>query len=244
MRLILISLIISIFLSTAISDDVSLFSDTEPYPYNLVPSDDPPLWTDNASLGTDNASLGTDDPPLGEPLFDEASPQLLSSDECPSGDLGWAGDLGLTGKIRRRDACRSGFSTDTESAAQTPTDPEPGDTRPSNEKDDQPESFDHLPYMPPPEFDGLGCSNLWGMVFKYTVCGTGIRADQVASTIDLIPVFQSFTVTNAVLCKYQPCPSPYRSTFHAASLSLDLEQRYMYSLCRAKLLTLLHSNGL
>lgn len=182
MHLILRSLSIFVFLSTVISDDTSLFSDIEPYSYDLGFSDDQSLWND--------------DSPPGESMFDEASPQLLSLDECSSGDLGLAGDLGFTSKRRRGNTCRS----ETKGSTQTPTEPDPEETPPDNQNNNGPDPLDFFPYMPPPEFDGLGCPSLWGKVFKYTVCGSAVRNDQTRSEI-LDVLLPSFTVTNAELSK-------------------------------------------
>ena len=182
MRSILMSLSIFGFFSTVVSDDTLLFSDIGAYPSDLGSSDDLSLWTDDSSWGTN-------DPLSGESMFDEASPQMLSLDDCSSGDLGMAGDFGIMRKTRRGNVCRPEGST------QAPTGPDqPPDDQNSNELD----SFSTFPYMPPPAFDGLGCPSLWGKIFPYTVCSSSSRGDRTPS--DLLDVqLPSFTVKNAEL---------------------------------------------
>lgn len=190
MRPILISLSIFVFFATVMSDDISLFSTTEPYPYDLGSSDDQSLWTDNPSLGTD-------DPLLGDFMFDETSSQMLSFDDCSSGDLGSAGDLGFTSKVRRGKVCSPETSSGTQGSVQTPTNP---DLPPDDQNKNTPSPFDTFPYMPPPTFDNLGCANLWGKVFPYTVCGSSNRDDRTLST-ELYVQLPSYTLKNAVLSK-------------------------------------------
>lgn len=190
MHSILILLSIFGFFSTVISDDTSLFSDIEAYPYDLGSSDDRSLWTDDSPWETT-------DPLPGESMFDEASPQMLSFDECSSGDLGMAGDFGIMRKTRRGNACRPEGST------QAPAGPDqPPDDQNSNELD----PFSTFPYMSPPAFDGLGCPSLWGKIFPYTVCSSSSRDDRTRS--ELLDVhLPSFTVQNAELSKYPNLPT-------------------------------------
>lgn len=194
MRATLLSLSLLFGISTVISDDTSLFSDLEPYPYDSAFSDEQTFWTDDSQLGTDY-------PLLGDSMFDETSPQMLSFDGCSSGDLGFTGDFGFTGKIRRGDSCRPDTSSGTEGSIQAPPSyPDPEERPPDDQGDDSPDALKPLPYMPPPAFDGLGCSNLVNGFLTYTVCGNGNSKDSTPSESSYVQ-FPSFNVMNAELSK-------------------------------------------
>lgn len=178
-------LIISRFLSTISADTSLLFGDTDPLPYDL---------------------FSDDDLEFGEALFEEPPPELLSFDGCSSGDLGYGltGDVEWTSKMRRRDACRSEIAPTTDDPDRTP--PDTSGTQTVNGLNSLFQEYNIDTYMPPPEFQDLGCQSLWGKVFKYTVCGSGKRDDQSLSA-ELDVMITSFTVQNCQLCKYQPCPT-------------------------------------
>ena len=200
-------LIITSSLSIAISADTSLFlDDTDPLSYEL---------------------FSNDDLALGEPLFEEPPPELLSFDECSSADLGYGltGEIQWTSRMRRRgDACRSEISPPTTDDPDRPP-PDAGGTQTINGLNSLFQEYNIDTYMPPPDYEGLGCQNLWGKVFKYTVCGTGKREDQSYST-ELDGMITSFTVKNCQLCKYQPCPTLLAPHISGSSpLFLGLRQR-------------------
>ena len=212
MRPVFMSLSLFVLFSPVLSDDTSIFSDVEPYAYDLGFSDDQSLWTTDGSLletgdsllETDDSLLETDDPLLGDSIFDETSPQMLSFDGCSSGDLGMADDLGFMRKTRREDVCRPETFSKPEGSIQVPgTYPDPDETPPDDRKNNSPDPFDSFPYMPPPAFDNLGCPSLWGKVFKYTVCGKDDRNDRTPSTLPEINIgYLSYTIKNAELSKY------------------------------------------
>jgi hypothetical protein len=182
MRAIFISFIIPSLLSTAISQDPPLFYNT-PEPYQLD-------WD-----ATDSSLLG-EPLPLEDSIVEENPPGLLSSNECSSGDLGW------TGKLRRRQAaCRSEISPSTEGTNQGPTELEEKKT--TDETNSLLQGLIRDDYQSPPTLEGQGCPSFVAGVLKYTVCATGKRADMSRSNI-LQLTFLTYSLKNCQLCKPQP----------------------------------------